>query len=143
MRLAAIDIGTNSTRLLVADVERDDAGINRVDELFRRSIVTRLGDKVDETGRLADDAQQRVFDGLARYRDEFTNAGAVRVGGVATSAVRDAANGNEFIAEIDRRFGIAIQPIDGDREAQLTFAGACTGDAIGDEPTVVIDIGGG
>ncbi len=138
MRVAAIDIGTNSTRLLVADV--DGA---RISELFRHSIVTRLGDRVDETGRLADDAQRRVFEVLAGYRDEFAEAGAERVGGVATSAVRDSANGAEFVAEIDRRFGIAIDLIDGDREARLTFAGACSGDALGDAPTVVVDIGGG
>ncbi|MBI4898715.1 MAG: Ppx/GppA family phosphatase [Actinobacteria bacterium] len=138
MRVAAIDIGTNSTRVLVADVDGE-----RISELFRHSIVTRLGDRVDQMGRLADDARQRVFDVLAGYRDEYVKAGAERVGGVATSAVRDSANGAEFVAEIDRRYGIAIDLIDGDREAQLTFTGACSGDAVGGTPTVVVDIGGG
>lgn len=138
MRLAAIDIGTNSTRLLVADVAE-----GRVDELFRRSIVTRLGDRVDVTGRLAEDARQRVFDVLAGYMDEYSEAGAERVGGVCTSAVRDAANGERFVAEVEERFGIALDLIEGDREAQLTFAGACSGDALGSERSVVVDIGGG
>lgn len=138
MRVAAIDIGSNSTRLLVADVEG-----GAVREMFRRSIVTRLGDRVDQTGRLAEDAQQRVLDVLADYRDEFTRAGAERIGGVATSAVRDSANGASFVAEVDRRTGIKIDLIKGDREARLTFAGACSGGAVGDEPTVVIDVGGG
>lgn len=138
MRVAAIDIGTNSTRLLVADV-----ATGRVDELFRRSIVTRLGDRVDLTGRLADDAQQRVFDVIAGYRDEFTQAGATVVRGVATSAVRDAANGADFVAEIDRRYGVSIDLIGGDREAELTYAGACSGDALDGDRSVVVDIGGG
>ncbi|MBI5311169.1 MAG: Ppx/GppA family phosphatase [Actinobacteria bacterium] len=138
MRVAAIDIGTNSTRLLVADVEAGG-----VSELFRHSIVTRLGDRVDVTGRLAGDAQQRVFDVLAGYRDEFMQAGAEIAGGVATSAVRDAGNGADFVAEIGRRLGVTIDLIGGDREAQLTFAGAGSGDAVDDQRTVVVDIGGG
>lgn len=138
MRLAAIDIGTNSTRLLVADVDN-----GKIDELFRRSVVTRLGDRVDETGRLTDDACERVFAVLSAYLEEYTLAGVERVRGVATSAVRDAANGAAFVTEIDRRFGIAVELIGGDREAQLTFIGAGSGGAIGNERTVVVDIGGG
>lgn len=138
MRIAAIDIGTNSTRLLVADV----AG-GSVDELFRDSIVTRLGDRVDQTGRLADDAQQRVFDVLGGYRDRFRSAGAERIGGVCTSAVRDATNGAQFVAEVAERFGVELDLIGGDREARLTFAGASSGDALDGERSVVVDIGGG
>lgn len=138
MRLAAIDIGTNSTRLLVADVENDTIG-----ECFRRSVVTRLGDRVDETGRLGGEACERVFAVLDSYLEEYTRAGAECVRGVATSAVRDAANGAAFVAEIDRRFGMAIEPIGGDREARLTFTGAVSGGAVGAERTVVVDIGGG
>lgn len=138
MRLAAIDIGTNSTRLLVADVI---GGV--IDESFRRSVVTRLGDRVDERGVLSDEACERVYAVISAYVEECARAGVERVRGVATSAVRDAANGAAFVAEIDRRFGIAIEPIGGDREAQLTFAGAGSGDSIGDERTVVVDIGGG
>ncbi|MFY9468802.1 MAG: Ppx/GppA phosphatase family protein [Solirubrobacterales bacterium] len=139
MRIAAIDIGTNSTRLLVADI----AG-GRIDELFRRSAVTRLGDRVDLTGRLDAGACDRVYAVLAEYRDEIARAGASRVGGVATSAVRDAENGAEFIAEIAGRFGIEVTAIGGDTEAQLTFAGANSAGAVGDgDSIVVIDIGGG
>jgi exopolyphosphatase/guanosine-5'-triphosphate,3'-diphosphate pyrophosphatase len=139
LRIAAIDIGTNSTRLLVADV--DDG---RIDELFRRSIVTRLGDRVDQTGRLDDAAQARVIAALSGYRDELTAAGATRVVGVATSAVRDAANGDEFRARIAAELGIEIAVIEGDEEARLTFAGANTaGEVGGAGRAVVVDIGGG
>jgi exopolyphosphatase/guanosine-5'-triphosphate,3'-diphosphate pyrophosphatase len=139
MRVAVIDIGTNSTRLLVADVTKSG-----IDEQFRRSIVTRLGDRVDETGRLDDDACQRVYDVIERYEGEAVKAGAERIFGVATSAVREAANGDEFQAEIEDRFGVELSVISGDREAQLTFAGASyAGKANGAGRSLVIDIGGG
>lgn len=139
MRIAAIDIGSNSTRLLVADV--DDG---RITEQFRRSTVTRLADGVDSSGRLAADARERVHAALAGYVDELHDAGAAWVGGVATSAVRDAADGAEFAQAIKDRHGIAIDVIDGDREAQLTFAGVATGPAFADGArTLVVDIGGG
>lgn len=141
MRVAAIDIGSNSTRLLVADVEHGG-----IDELFRRSVVTRLGDRVDETGLLGEAACERVYAVIEDYRDQFTaaGAGAERVRGVATSAVRDAANGDDLRREIARRCGIEIDVIDGDREAQLTFAGASTAGSVGAGGRgVVIDIGGG
>ncbi len=139
MRIAAVDIGSNSTRLLVADV-RD----GRVEELFRRSTVTRLGDGVDSSGRLAADSCERVHEALAGYSRELKAAGCERVGGIATSAVRDAANGAEFAAQILRRHGIAIDVIDGTREAELTFAGVATGSAFADGArTLVVDIGGG
>ncbi|MFY9488075.1 MAG: Ppx/GppA phosphatase family protein [Solirubrobacterales bacterium] len=139
MRTAVIDIGTNSTRLLVADVVD-----GRIEELFRRSIVTRLGDRVDQTGRLDDAACERVYEVLARYRDEFSEAGATRVGGVATSAVRDSENGDAFVATIAERFGINIELIDGETEAQLTFAGASIEATVGEGGRgLVIDIGGG
>lgn len=139
MRIAAIDIGTNSTRLLVADVVD-----GRIHELFRRSVVTRLGDRVDESGLLNDEAKRRVLDALAIYKAEFEEAGAIHVAGVATSAMRDAANGAAFRDEIARRFGIELDVIDGDREAQLTFAGVNTGAVAGGVGrSVVVDIGGG
>lgn len=139
MRIAAIDIGSNSTRLLVADV--DDGGIT---EQFRRSTVTRLADGVDVSGRLAEDARERVHAVLDKYCDELREAGATRVGGVATSAMRDATDGADFAEAIRTRHGISIDVIDGDREAQLTFAGVATGPAFKDGTrTLVVDIGGG
>jgi exopolyphosphatase/guanosine-5'-triphosphate,3'-diphosphate pyrophosphatase len=138
VRVAAVDIGTNSTRLLVADV----AG-GRVDELARHSIVTRLGDRVDQTGILDAAACERVIAALTEYRERIDELGADTVTAVATSAMRDTANGAEFRDRIASTTGIQANVIDGDTEAGLTFAGASYGGAHDLEPTVVIDIGGG
>jgi exopolyphosphatase/guanosine-5'-triphosphate,3'-diphosphate pyrophosphatase len=139
MRIGAIDIGSNSTRLLVADVNG-----RQIDELFRRSVVTRLGDRVDQTGKLSDEACERVFVVIEQYARECAEAGVEKIGGVATSAVRDSVNGADFCAAIAARYGTEIAMIDGESEAQLTFAGAGNGGALGSGGrTVVADIGGG
>jgi exopolyphosphatase / guanosine-5'-triphosphate,3'-diphosphate pyrophosphatase len=140
MRLAVVDIGTNSTRLLVADVDE-----GRVTELERRSIVTRLGQGVDASGRLADGAVRRVFAALDEYREAIDAHGATRVVGVLTSAVRDAANGPELTERVRTEYGVDARTIAGDEEARLTFLGATSErDGDGDAgPVVVIDIGGG
>jgi exopolyphosphatase/guanosine-5'-triphosphate,3'-diphosphate pyrophosphatase len=136
-RIAVVDLGTNSTRLLVADVFD-----GQVTELERRTTITRLGQGVDATGRLADEATARVSEALAVYREVIDRLGAERIIAVATSAMRDAANGPAFREEIRERFGIDAQTISGDEEARLTFLGATSGrDA--DSETLVIDIGGG
>jgi exopolyphosphatase/guanosine-5'-triphosphate,3'-diphosphate pyrophosphatase len=137
MRVAVIDIGTNSTRLLVAEVED-----GRVTELERRTTVTRLGEGLEATGRLSKAAVARVSDALADYSEAIDRLGADRVVAVATSAMRDAENGPEFRDEILRRFGIEARTISGDEEARLTFLGATAGRDPGAE-TLVIDIGGG
>ena len=137
MRVAVIDIGTNSTRLLVADVSD-----GRVEELDRRTEVTRLGEGVDATGRLSDGAVARVSATLAGYRHAIDERGAERIVAVATSAMRDAANGPAFRDEIQAGFDIDARTISGDEEARLTFLGATAGRADGSE-TLVIDIGGG
>jgi exopolyphosphatase / guanosine-5'-triphosphate,3'-diphosphate pyrophosphatase len=136
-RIAVVDIGTNSTRLLVADVE--DGSVH---ELERRTNVTRLGEGVDATGRLADGAIARVLDTLGRYRDAIDRLDVGEVVAVATSAVRDAENGEEFRTELRERFGIEARTIQGDEEARLTFRGA-TADRPAGAETLVIDIGGG
>jgi exopolyphosphatase / guanosine-5'-triphosphate,3'-diphosphate pyrophosphatase len=137
MRVAVVDIGTNSTRLLISEVE---AGV--VTELDRRTIVTRLGEGLESTGRIADAAAERVSTVLAGYRQAIDELGAERVVAVATSAVRDAENGPGFRDEIERRFGIDARTISGDEEARLTFLGATAGRRRGAQ-TLVIDIGGG
>jgi exopolyphosphatase/guanosine-5'-triphosphate,3'-diphosphate pyrophosphatase len=137
MRTAVVDLGTNSTRLLVADV----AG-GRVTELDRRTVVTRLGEGVDSTGRLAEAAMERVLAALSEFREAIDAHGAEHVVAVATSAVRDSANGDEFRARMRARFEIDARTISGDEEARLTFAGATAARAPGAR-TVVIDIGGG
>jgi len=137
VRVGVVDIGTNSTRLLVADV---DGG--KVAELERRTSVTRLGEGVEATGRLSDAAIARVCETLAAYREVIDRLGSELVVAVATSAMRDAANGPQFRDEIRRRFGIDARTISGDEEARLTFLGATAG-RNPDAETLVIDIGGG
>ena len=135
--IAVVDLGTNSTRLLVAQVEN-----GRVAELERRTTVTRLGQDVDATGRLADEAIARVSEALAGYREMIDRLGAQRIVAVATSAMRDAENGPAFRDEIQERFGIDARTISGDEEARLTFLGATSGRDSGSQ-ALVIDIGGG
>jgi exopolyphosphatase / guanosine-5'-triphosphate,3'-diphosphate pyrophosphatase len=137
MRVAVIDIGTNSTRLLVAEAQD-----GRLTELERRTVITRLGEGVEATGNLSDAAIQRVTETLAAYRQTIDDLGGQRVVAVATSAMRDAANGPDFRAEIQRRFDVDAQTISGDEEARLTFLGA-TVDREADAETLIIDIGGG
>jgi exopolyphosphatase / guanosine-5'-triphosphate,3'-diphosphate pyrophosphatase len=141
MRVAVVDLGTNTTRLLVADVENGD-----LVELEKRTTITRLGQGVDAAGRLADDAMDRVRETLDEYRQVMDQLDAGEVIAVATSAMRDAANGPEFRDELNRRYGIDARTISGDEEARLTFLGATSGrTAAAGSPasTVVIDIGGG
>jgi exopolyphosphatase/guanosine-5'-triphosphate,3'-diphosphate pyrophosphatase len=135
--IAVVDLGTNSTRLLIAKVED-----GRVRELERRSVVTRLGEGVDASGRLGDAAMERVFDALDDYRELIDRHGADPVVAVATSAVRDSANGDDFRDALRERFGIDAQIISGDQEARLTFLGATAAREAG-TATLVIDIGGG
>lgn len=140
MRVAVVDIGTNSTRLLVADVTD-----GQVEEIERSSTVTRLGQGVDAAGKLAPEAMERVFEVLGRYRERIDALGAgAATTGVLTSAVRDAENGKEFTAQVRERYGLDARTIAGDEEAQLTFAGATSRrDQEDTTPTLVIDIGGG
>ena len=137
MRVAVVDLGTNSTRLLVAEVSD-----GRLDELDRRTDVTRLGEGVDSSGRLGDAAMERVFAAVAAYREAIDALGAERTVAVATSAVRDSANGEEFRAALLDRYGIDARTISGDEEARLTFLGATSARPPGAR-SVVIDIGGG
>ena len=136
-RVGVVDLGTNSTRLLVAEVHD-----GRVAELDRRTTVTRLGEGVEATGRLSDAAVARVCEALAVYREVLDRLGTDQVVGVATSAMRDAENGPAFREEIRERFGIDARTISGDEEARLTFLGATSDRQAGAE-TLVIDIGGG
>jgi exopolyphosphatase/guanosine-5'-triphosphate,3'-diphosphate pyrophosphatase len=140
MRVAVVDIGTNSTRLLIADVAADGA----LSELDRRSRVTRLGDGVDATGVLSEAAIERVLAALDEYAAAIERHGADARPAVLTSAVRDAANGPEFVALVERRYGLEARAIPGSEEAELTYLGATSGrDGPGEERTLVIDAGGG
>jgi len=136
-RVAAVDLGTNSTRLLVADVED-----GKVLEVARRLSITRLGEGVDSRRRLLPEAITRVRLCLSDYRRLAEELGAERVLAVATSAVRDAENGEAFLGEIEWSYGFATRLLSGEEEALLTFRGVTGGRAI--KPgTLVVDIGGG
>ena len=138
-RIAVADLGTNSTRLLVADLTPE----GQLVEVERLSQVTRLGQGVDSSGRLAEEAMGRVHACLARYREVADGHGAALSVAVATSAMRDAANGAEFQEVVRERLGFDIRIIPGEEEARLTFLGATAGRPAGGESVLVIDIGGG
>ncbi|HEX5469779.1 MAG TPA: Ppx/GppA phosphatase family protein [Gaiellaceae bacterium] len=137
IRVAAIDIGTNSTRLLVADVE-DGA----VRELDRRLEITRLGEGVDERRILLPQAIARVRNVLADYRKAAEAAHAARTLAFATSAVRDAENGEAFLGEVEWSYGFTTRLLSGDEEALLTFRGVSAGREVAPK-TLVVDVGGG
>ena len=140
MKIAVVDIGSNSTRLYIADIEAGRV----VDELERRSVVTRLGSGVDANGSLEEEAMQRVYDTLDDFKREIERHGPDKAIAVLTSAVRDASNGEEFARQVKDRYGLEPHVLTGDEEARLTFLGATSErDAADHAPTLVIDVGGG
>src|SRR5215210_5013603 len=131
MRVAAIDQGTNTTRLLVADVEDGD-----IEEVAKRLEITRLGEGVDARQRLLPLPIARVRNVLSDYRREAERLGAQRILLTATSAVRDAENGEAFLGEIEWSYGFVTRLLSGEEEAELTFLGAADGRA---GSTLIID----
>jgi exopolyphosphatase/guanosine-5'-triphosphate,3'-diphosphate pyrophosphatase len=138
VRVAVVDIGTNSTRLLVADVENGE-----VTEVERRTTVTNLGRGVDLTHKLCSDAVHGVCEVIADYKARYEELGAERVLAIATSAVRDSSNGDAFIAELRERFELDARLLSGEEEARLTYLGATAGRDSDGDATLVFDIGGG
>jgi exopolyphosphatase/guanosine-5'-triphosphate,3'-diphosphate pyrophosphatase len=136
-RVAVVDVGTNSARLLVADVAGD-----RVTPVERRSTVTRLGRGVDLSGRLSAEAIEDACAAIGGYVSLYKELRAETVDAIATSAVRDAENGSAFVAELRERFALSARVLDGGEEARLTYLGA-TSEHHPTEPTLVVDIGGG
>ncbi|MDX6605947.1 MAG: exopolyphosphatase / guanosine-5-triphosphate,3-diphosphate pyrophosphatase [Solirubrobacterales bacterium] len=137
MRVAVIDIGTNSTRLLIADVE--GTGVH---EIERRTAVTNMGRGVDHSSLICSDAVEDVCGVIADYKARYEEQGAERTMAFATSAVRDAVNGDAFIAELRERFGLDARLLTGEEEARLTYLGA-TAHRQETDATLVFDIGGG
>ncbi|HET6752241.1 MAG TPA: Ppx/GppA phosphatase family protein [Actinomycetes bacterium] len=137
-RLAAVDVGTNSTRLLVADVD----GGRVVAELARETVITRLGKGVDRTGRFDPAALRRTLDVLAGYAAVSERLGVARRRVVATSATRDAANRRQFLDGVRQLLGVEAEVLSGEEEAAAAYRGA-THDLPGDQRTLVVDIGGG
>jgi exopolyphosphatase/guanosine-5'-triphosphate,3'-diphosphate pyrophosphatase len=150
MRVAVVDIGSNSTRLLIAEVDTDTGSLQ---ELARDSRVTRLGEGVDANGSLSETAIERVANVLADYHGKIEEHECEANLAVLTSAVRDADNGAEFAERVREEYGLDARVLSGDEEAQLTFLGAMSTrpdednssdeESAGAVPTVVIDIGGG
>jgi exopolyphosphatase / guanosine-5'-triphosphate,3'-diphosphate pyrophosphatase len=138
-RVAVVDIGTNSTRLLIAEVSPS----GEVSELLRQSIVTRLGDRVDASGSLSPEAIDRTCAALREYHRLIDEHACQANLAVLTSAVRDAANGADFTERVRRDYALDARVLSGEEEAQLTFLGAMHDRPPSTEPTVVIDIGGG
>ncbi len=142
-RVAAIDCGTNSIRLLVADLTAREDGTVMLRDVHREMRIVRLGEGVDATGRLGVAALKRTRDALADYAVICRGKGAQRVRMVATSATRDASNRDEFFTMTSELLGAPAEVISGDEEARLSFTGA-VGDLDPDDgPFVVADIGGG
>jgi len=140
-RVAAVDCGTNSIRLLVADIDLDAGTLRDVD---RRMEIVRLGQGVDRTGRFAPDALVRTIEACRRYGDAVRETGAERLRFVATSASRDVENREELASGVRSALGVEPEVVTGDEEAALSFAGA-TRELAGHvaEPVLVVDIGGG
>ena len=137
VRVGAVDLGTNSTRLLVADVE--DGTVREVERGLR---ITRLGEAVDTRRKLLPVAIARVRNVLSDYRRELGQLGAERTLAVATSAVRDADNGEAFLGEVEWSYGFTTRLLSGDEEAALTHRGVASGRSL-DPRTMIVDIGGG
>lgn len=142
-RVAAIDCGTNSIRLLVADA---DPQTGELVDLDRRMTIVRLGQGVDKTGRLAPEALDRTFAACREYAEVIKSHGAERIRFVATSASRDAENRDDFVRGVLDILGVEPEVISGDQEAEFSFTGATKELAGSDhlaEPYLVVDIGGG
>jgi exopolyphosphatase / guanosine-5'-triphosphate,3'-diphosphate pyrophosphatase len=136
-RVAAVDLGTNSTRLLVAEVDGDG-----LEEVTRRLTITRLGEGVDERRRLLPVPIARVRNCLAEYRRELEELGAERTLAIATSAMRDAENGEAFLGEIEWGYGFTTRLLTGEEEAAMMIRGVTAGRPPLDD-VLVVDIGGG
>jgi exopolyphosphatase/guanosine-5'-triphosphate,3'-diphosphate pyrophosphatase len=142
-RVAAIDCGTNSIRLLIADVTTSFDGTPELRDLHREMRIVRLGKGVDATGKLDPEALERTRVALVDYAAAVRRKGVERIRMVATSATRDASNREDFFGMVRETLGIDAEVISGDEEARLSFEGAVGELDPGDGPFVVVDVGGG
>lgn len=142
-RVAAIDCGTNSIRLLIADVTVHDDGTRTLEDVHREMRIVRLGQGVDATGRLADEALSRTGDALVDYAETARETGVQRTRMVATSATRDAANREDFFSMVRETLGVDAEVITGEEEAHLSFIGAVGDLDPAQGPFLVTDVGGG
>ena len=156
-RVAAIDCGTNTIRLLIAEADRDQSGHPRLEVLHRRNEIVRLGQGVDRTGVLDPDALERTLTVVAAYAADCAELGVAPGAAarrfVATSATRDARNREDFVAGVRRLLGIEPEVVSGQEEARLSFSGSLLGARVGEgarsgdrrapAPRLVVDLGGG
>jgi exopolyphosphatase/guanosine-5'-triphosphate,3'-diphosphate pyrophosphatase len=138
MRVAAFDCGTNSLRLLIADIEGKSFR-----EVFRGMEIVRLGQGVDKSGEFHPDAIDRTFAGVDLFVNELRRRGVEKIRFCATSATRDAKNRDLFLEGVHERLGVYPEVISGDEEAALSFQGATRELSLGQAPYLVVDIGGG
>ncbi|SFT83514.1 exopolyphosphatase / guanosine-5'-triphosphate,3'-diphosphate pyrophosphatase [Actinopolyspora lacussalsi subsp. righensis] len=143
VRVAAIDCGTNSIRLLIAEVTVHDDGTRELRDLHREMRIVRLGQGVDATGRLAEDALDRTRQALHDYDERIREEAVERTRMVATSATRDAANREDFFGMVRETLGVDAEIITGEEEARLSFVGAVGDLDPADGPFLVADVGGG
>lgn len=147
IRVAGIDMGSNSTRLLVADIVRTPDGTEQLIELLERVEITGLAEQVDRRGILLPQAIARTRNALSSFRRDLRELGAVFVLATATSAVRDADNGEAFLGEVEFSYGFRTELLTGDEEAQLSYSGALLDDDLSSRAragrSLLVDIGGG
>ncbi len=139
-RVAAIDIGTNSIHLLVAEV---DPELRSFSVLVAEKATTRLGERDPETGDLSSDAIERAFRTLRQDRDLALSHGVEQIVTAATSAVREAPNGGDFLVALQEQLGLDVELVSGPEEARLIYLGVLSGMTFGDQPHLILDIGGG
>jgi exopolyphosphatase/guanosine-5'-triphosphate,3'-diphosphate pyrophosphatase len=139
MRTAAIDIGTNTVRLLVADYE----GGKRFAPVLRKEIITRLGESFSATGIISDEAMERTLEALDGFKKAITELGADKTIAIATSVTREAGNGRDFVAKAREEAGVAIHPVSGEQEAELASLGALLPVDSAFDQAFIFDIGGG
>ncbi len=139
-RVAAIDIGTNSIHLLVAEV---DPELRSFSVLVAEKATTRLGERDPETGNLSSDAIERAFRTLRQDRDLALSHGVEQIVTAATSAVREAPNGGDFLVALQDQLGLEVELVSGPEEARLIYLGVLSGMTFGDQPHLILDIGGG
>ena len=139
-RIAAIDIGTNSTHLLVASV---DTTLRTFSIIQAEKSTTRLGERDPESGELTAEAMQRGIETLRRFRDLAASHAVEQVVTAATSAVREAPNGRDFLQRIQDVLGLEVDLVSGPEEARLIYLGVLSGMSFGDRPHLLLDIGGG
>ncbi len=139
MRYASIDIGTNTILMLIGDID-DSFRITRVNDYYE---TPRLGKNVSETKRLDDGSVERALHVLRRYTTTADEYEVNKIIAMATSAVRDAVNGREFVGLVKEEMGVDVEIVSGDREAEIGFIGAVSSSPYPNQPTLVVDIGGG